>query len=71
MPCCLAAVLTGWTPIFAILIFGALIVLAPVLFGARRVAGQSAEESDVYKVSDPNEPPDASPKAPHGYTPSV
>jgi hypothetical protein len=67
-----AAVLTGWTPIFAILIVFLAIVLAPIVLGARRAAGGTPEGSgDIEETSDPNAPPDATPKAPHGYTPST
>jgi hypothetical protein len=60
------------SPIFALIILAALAVFAaPVLFGARRVAGEHPEETNLNAVSGTDNPPDASPEAPHGYTPSV
>ena len=58
-------------PIFALLIFGAFALLvAPALFATRRAAGGTPEpgEEEIGQVGDPNAPPDATPRAPHGYT---
>lgn len=60
------------SPIFALIILVAVaLFVAPVLFGARRVAGQHPEEANLNAISGTDSPPDASPEAPHGYTPSV
>jgi hypothetical protein len=58
------------SPLFAIIIVVALLLLSPLLFGARRVAGVDPETPSHEDVTDPHAPADASPRAPHGYTPS-
>ena len=68
----IAAAAAAWTPFFALLIVVALLLLSPVLFGARRVAGVDPEEPGHDEVSNASqEPPEATPRAPHGYTPST
>jgi hypothetical protein len=63
-------------PIIALLVAGAVLLLGPIFFVARRAAGGGPEtdrpnQEKLNEVSDPDAPPDATPKAPHGYTPST
>jgi hypothetical protein len=66
----LAAALSAWA-IFALVVAAALILALAALFTARRAAVGPVEDGDIDAVSRPDAPPDASPEAPHGYTPSV
>ena len=73
----LGAAVTGWgTAIFALLILGGFVFLAPLFFVARRAAGggpetEGPDQEKSTAVSDPQAPSDATPEAPHGYTPST
>jgi hypothetical protein len=67
----IAAIFGAWGPFFVVLIAGGLVILSPILFGARRAAGVDPENPSHEEVSDPSAPTDASPRSPHGYTPST
>jgi hypothetical protein len=61
----------AWTPIFIVVALVALVALPTLFAGKRAVQGGPEESRDLDAVSQPDAPPDASPRAPHGYTPSV
>ena len=71
----LAAAFGLGAAVFALIIVAGVFVLAIVPFAVRRLGGGTPEPTGgteaVGGVSDPNAPSDASPKAPHGYTPST
>jgi len=68
----IAAAAAAWTPFFALLVVVVLVMLSPVFFGARRAAGVDPERTSHDEVGNASqEPSDASPRAPHGYTPST
>jgi hypothetical protein len=61
--------------VFALIIAAAFVLLAIVPFVARRWRGGTPEPEGptegIDEVSDPTAPSDATPGAPHGYTPST
>ncbi len=71
----LAAAFGLGAAVFALIIVAGFFFLAIVPFAVRRLEGGSPEPEGraegIDQVSDPSAPPDATPKAPHGYTPST
>ena len=67
----LAAAFGAGIGLFALIIAAAVLFLAIIPFVVRRAQGGSPEPSATGEVSDPDAPADASPQAPHGYTPST
>jgi hypothetical protein len=71
----LAAAFGLGAAVFALIVVAGFILLAVVPFVGRRLAGGSPEPEGraegIDEVGDPNAPSDATPKAPHGYTPST